>query len=57
VSWVLGAYLKSIKFTDKVYVIGNESMGKELDNANIKVRASNGMKNVKLKDLTKILKF
>jgi HAD superfamily hydrolase (TIGR01450 family) len=40
VSWVLGAYLKSIKFTDKVYVIGNESMGKELDNANIKVRAS-----------------
>ena len=36
-AWVLGGYLNSIKFTDKVYVIGSEAVGKELDNAKIKV--------------------
>jgi HAD superfamily hydrolase (TIGR01450 family) len=36
-AWVLGGYLNSIKFTDKVYVVGSEAIGKELDNANIKV--------------------
>ncbi len=30
-SWVLGKYLKSINFKDKVYVIGNPAMGEELD--------------------------
>ena len=36
-AWVLGGYLNSIKYTDKVYVVGSEAIGKELDNANIKV--------------------
>lgn len=35
-SWVLGGYLNSLKFSDKVYVVGSEAIGKELDNANIK---------------------
>ncbi len=40
-AWVLGGYLNSIKFTDKVYVVGSEAIGKELDNANIKVNYYN----------------
>lgn len=38
-AWVLGGYLNSIKYTDKVYVVGSEAIGKELDNANIRVNS------------------
>jgi phosphoglycolate/pyridoxal phosphate phosphatase family enzyme len=34
-SWLLAGYLKSISFEDKVYVIGSQSIGHELDSAGI----------------------
>ncbi len=35
-TWVLGQYLKSINFKDKVYVIGNPAIGAELDAVGIR---------------------